>query len=499
MDYTAPIDIADHDGLPEIPACVVEEIASWRRIVRKAPVQFERAAVELIREANRQEPGIRQAIIDEIAALGADAAVDRDEVQRTMAAAFSAPPDLSPSELAERQRRRPINGEAVRAPEPPPPKSPDDYCALDATPLPRPVTAAAFTTPGQWPNEEPPPVDWLAAQRIPRGDVCALHGDGGAGKTDVALRLAANVARGAPDWLGDEIASGPVVIVSAEELEREIRRRLWLHGKRDGYSPGNIAKLHLWFPERDAPDTALAVPDRTSGIMRPTPLFDSIAAGIVAVQPVLVVVDNVAATFAGNQNDRVMVRTYVNLWRAVARINSRPAVLLIDHPSLSGLTSGSGRGGNTDWRNAVRSALYLRLPEEKVDVDRGIRVLETMKSNYGPSGPKTQLRLQWTDGGLEREASPTSLHRLAKDAECEAVFLRLLDERNGQGSHVGRKTSSMYAPKVFAAMPNNGGFTKHALADAMERLFAVGTVREVWDAKRRHDYIDRAESVEISK
>ena len=47
-------------------------------------------------------------------------------------------------------------------------------------------------TPAEWPDEEPPPVDWLADQRIPRGDVSALHGDGGSGKTDVALQLAAN-------------------------------------------------------------------------------------------------------------------------------------------------------------------------------------------------------------------------------------------------------------------------------------------------------------------
>jgi hypothetical protein len=32
-------------------------------------------------------------------------------------------------------------------------------------------------------------------QQDPRGDVTTLHGDGGAGKTDIALRLAANVAR----------------------------------------------------------------------------------------------------------------------------------------------------------------------------------------------------------------------------------------------------------------------------------------------------------------
>src|SRR5882757_8901697 len=115
---------------------------------------------------------------------------------------------------------------------------------------------------------------------------------------------------------------------------------MWLHSQRDGLDASDLAGLLLWF------------------------------------------VDNVAATFTGNQNDRVMVRSYVNLWRTIARQASRPAVLLLDHPSLSGLTNGSGRGGNMDWRNAVRSALYLRVPEDKAEADRGIRVLETQKSNY---------------------------------------------------------------------------------------------------------------------
>ena len=55
-----------------------------------------------------------------------------------------------------------------------------------------------------------------------------------------------------------------------------------------------------------------------------------------------VVVDNVAATFAGNQNDRVSVRSFVNLWRQIAHGPSKPAVLLLDHPSLSGLTKEAG-------------------------------------------------------------------------------------------------------------------------------------------------------------
>jgi hypothetical protein len=108
------------------------------------------------------------------------------------------------------------------------------------------------------------------------------------------------------------------------------------------------------------------------------------------VHPVGVIVDNVAATFGGQQNDRGMARSYVNLWRTIARGPSRPAVILIDHPSLSGLTNGTGRGGSVDWWNALRCVNYLYPSDEQAEADRGIRILETKKSNYGPHGKTTQ-------------------------------------------------------------------------------------------------------------
>ena len=400
-----------------------------------------------------------------------------DEIQMLFAAAF------------EGKARATLNGHAM-IDEAPPPLSEADYGEMQET-TPEPILPAVFITPANWPNEAPPPVDWLAEQRIPRGDVTTLHGDGGAGKTDSGLQLAANIARRSPYWFGHAIERGAVVVISAEEPEREVRRRVWLHGQRDGYDAESLTDLHLWFPD-DVAGAVLAVADR-SGIMHPTPLLRSLTAGIEAIAPALVLVDNVAATFAGNQNDRVMVRSYVNLWRAIARGPSRPAVLLLDHPSLSGLTNGTGRGGNMDWRNAVRSALYLRSPDDKSEADRGVRILETVKSNYGPTG--NPIRLQWAEGGLALEHAPSSLHRQAKDAECDETFLRLLDERNAQGRHVGDRPSAIYAPKVFAGMDGNGGFTVQPFAGAMDRLFASGSITLAQDgppSKRRNRIVRAA-------
>ena len=236
----------------------------------------------------------------------------------------------------------------------------------------------------------------------------------------------------------------------------------------------------------------MAVVDRYTGIMRPTRIMQEIAASIADLAPVLVIVDNVAATCAGNQIERLVARSYVNLWRQIAHGPSKPAVLLLDHPSLSGMTNNTGRGGNMDWRNAVRCALWLRQADDKAEADRGIRILETTKSNYGPPG--NPLRLQWADGGLQLEHAPTSLHRLAKDAECDETFLRLLDEREGQGRHVSSEPrATTYAATAFAAMPNNGGFMRNAFAAAMERLLQAGKIHQIMEgsASRRRGRLVR--------
>jgi RecA-family ATPase len=453
------------DNRPEINEVTYAKIDAWADLIKQSPLidrlaMFRAAATDLYARGLQENSTAKFKSIEEsIEVIGSDyAELPIETVSAVMLDAVTTARIQGTTPVAIKD----AIGEEL------PPAGPEDYGTTIAV-EPEAVAPAVFITPANWPQEAPPPVDWLVTNRIPRGDVTSLHGDGGAGKTDIALQLAANLVREAPDWLAHDITPGPAVFISAEEPEREIRRRIWHHGQKAGYGIEALTDLHLWFPAESG-DGIMAVPER-NGVMRPTPLFRSIAAAIEVAAPVLVVVDNVAATFAGNQNDRVMVRSFVNLWRAIARGPSRPAVLLLDHPSLSGLTNGTGRGGNMDWRNAVRSALHLRPADDKAEADQGVRIIETTKSNYGPSGPQTGLRLRWNDGGLALESAPSSLHRLAKDQQCDEIFLRLMDERNAQGRPVGDKAGRNYAPAIFADHDSNGGYTRAAFAKAMERLF----------------------------
>jgi RecA-family ATPase len=305
---------------------------------------------------------------------------------------------------------------------------------------------------------------WLATHRIPADDVTILSGDGSTGKTTVALQLGVSVARDLGDWLGTTTLSGPVIFYSAEEPENEMRRRLDRVSRKRGINPDEIEQLYFHFAE---PDKALLGISTPAGMITPTATFYALRRSVADIKPALLIVDSVAAVFGGNQNDRVQARTFVSMFRRLAH-EAACAIVLLDHPSLSGMNSGTGRGGNMDWSNVVRSRLYLRTVEEE---ETSFRELEVVKSNYGPSGEK--VRLCWEDGSFVLKGAQSMPQQAATFAKIDDVFLKLIEERNAQGRWVTPNKATGYAPKELATMPGASGCTAPAFANAMERLLTA--------------------------
>jgi ElaB/YqjD/DUF883 family membrane-anchored ribosome-binding protein len=149
------------------------------------------------------------------------------------------------------------------------------------------------------------------------------------------------------------------------------------------------------------------------------------------------------------------------------------AIVLIAHPSLTGISTGSGSSGSTAWNNSVRSRLYLERikDDDGREIDPDLRVLRVKKANYGPAG--IELRLRWRNGAFILDGPTGGFDKLAADAKAERVFLDLLAAFTAQGRDVSSKTSSAYAPAVFAKHPNAEGISKQAFACTMERLLAA--------------------------
>jgi RecA-family ATPase len=264
---------------------------------------------------------------------------------------------------------------------PPPPEGPEDGLSREGDARSTFVTK----TPAEWNGVEPARQEWLAAARIPLGDVTVFSGNGGAGKTETAVHLLVSVAARLGDWLGCTVESGPALLLSCEEPEGNIRDRVERICRHRGIDPHSIKDLHLHFPDLEA--TWLASADRAGRIAK-TPFFGQVEAWVAAWRPRLVVIDSNAAIFDGDAISRRQVRTFVAMLRKVARKHDT-AIVLLDHPSIRGMADGSGTANSVDWRNSVRSMLHLSDPTKQ---DQDVRELEVKKTNYGRVGEKIKLR-----------------------------------------------------------------------------------------------------------
>lgn len=328
-----------------------------------------------------------------------------------------------------------------------------------------------------------PERDWLVPDLIPAGTVTLLTGDGGTGKSLLALQLAAACALGKP-WLGRGVAAGRALLVSAEDDEDELHRRIADIVAAEAVDLADLDNLSL--RSLAGEDALLATLDLRSATLRASDLFRELDAFLAELRPVVLVLDTLADLFPGNENDRTQARQFIGLLRGLA-MRHHCAVVLLAHPSLSGMQSGAGTSGSTGWSNSVRSRLYLRRVlqgEEEPNPDA--RVLETMKANYGPTGG--EIALTWQDGVFVPDAAESGLDRIARRNRAERVFLKLLRLFTEQGRRVNGGGGQTYAPSVFAAHPEAEGVTQKALRDAMERLLHSGRVVNVEtgrESKRR--------------
>ena len=323
-----------------------------------------------------------------------------------------------------------------------------------------------------------PPQLWHVPGLIPHRTVTLFSGDGGTGKSLLALQLAVATTAGR-EWLGRDVQPGCCLYVSAEDDLGELHRRVERITRTQGIDLAQLDQLKI--VPLAGEDAVLASPDQRGNIIASTPLFACLVKLVQEHRPRLVVLDTSADFFAGSEIDRTQVRQFIGLLRGLA-IRSETAVLLLSHPSLTGMSSGSGLSGSTAWNNSVRSRLYLSriLTKEgsnttELDTDR--RTLATMKANYAASGGALSLR--WNEGVfvLDEAASISTLSAAGQHARIDAIFLDLLAQYLGEGRSVNVAPSANYAPLVFSLDARANGITKRAFVAAMNRLLGAQRIR----------------------
>jgi len=197
----------------------------------------------------------------------------------------------------------------------------------------------------------------------------------------------------------------------------------------------------------------------------------------------LAVFDTLSDVFAGNELDRQQARQFVQSGLSYFARQINGASLACGHPSLAGVSSGSGNSGSTGWPGAFRSHVYLEVPKPEKDEEPDpaavdARVLTRKKSNWAKPGEKIEMR--WKDGVFEHTPAPGGILGSIERRTADRVFVDLVDKANNEKRFVSASpTAGNFAPKAFAKRPDREGYDKADLSRAMERLFVSGAIINV--------------------
>ena len=355
------------------------------------------------------------------------------------------------------------------------------------------IRAIEILDPIAWQDRPIPERKWLVPGLIPMRSVTMLSGDGGLGKSILALQLIAACALGSPTqprkWVGRPVMPCKAFGLFCEDEADELHRRMSDVVASQDSELGDLENAQLC--SRVGLDNALMSWQSPWEPGEPTGLFAEVMNHCIESGAQLIVLDSLHDVFPGDEIKRTHARQFLNELRTIAT-ETNGAVLLTAHPSLTGRNSGTGESGSTAWSNAARSRLYL-LRSEGAREDE--RTLTTKKSNYAVAGGEIALR--WRDGVLAALEDDTGMVGSIKRGNAEKTFLTCLDALRSEGREVSDKSrAGNYAAKIFAIRPEANGFDKRAFGLAMERLFSQKMIRvEIYGDRpsRRFERIVRTE------
>ena len=291
------------------------------------------------------------------------------------------------------------------------------------------------------------------------------------------MQLATCAAMGLP-FLGMELAPRKVLY-----FRPKTRRTNFVAARADinaglGIEMGDLEDRLVW-RVLDGDDALLAASDEHSKRLVGTPTYSNLVDYCRSTVCGFVIVDTVADTFGGLEIDRQQVTRYVRLIEACARATGGAAVLLA-HPSVSGMKEGTGISGNTAWRNAVRSVIYMRRPtvEEAFGTKaRDVRVFERLKGNFAPSN--SLLNLRYFEGHFLVDQPAPGGTSAWDPITNEVKVMRAIREAIRRGKLLSpANNSSAHAPKVLMLFPEMQGMTRLAIDRAINAMTAKGELRE---------------------
>lgn len=352
----------------------------------------------------------------------------------------------------------------------------------------KPLDELALFSPADWQGVPPPARKWRWESFIPDNQATLFTGAGATGKSLTAQQKCTCIAMGIP-LFGVPTRQCPTLYVTCEDDLDELHRRQEAICRALGIRMEDTrGKLYLLSLQGKV-GNELATFDG-DGKMSIAPRYHQIEQACLSLGIKHVTLDNTAHFFAGNENDRHQVASYVNLNNGLA-VTIDGSVVMVGHPNKAG----DSYSGSTAWENQVRSRLYLEVPknnDEGVPIDPDMRVLRNEKANYSQRG--AEVRFYWVQGAFVLEEQRTDVEQDTRESAQafheNTLFMKLLDMLSDQRRNVSHKPrAGNYAPKIMAGMPAAKGYSKAQFERAMERLFMLDQIiadAPLWLGSDRH-------------
>jgi hypothetical protein len=354
-----------------------------------------------------------------------------------------------------------------------------DMCIAKARAMPKGAEAGAEATrqaaperhPIDWlalRDKSPPERDWVISNWFPANSVCLLAGKGGIGKTLLAQHLATSIVMGR-EFIARVPKPRRVLMWAGEDDHDELwRRQVRINSLFDA-TPESLESLVLH--SYAGADITLAAP--VFGQLAPTPMMEELRAQVQDYRADVVIIDNVARVFGGNENERHAVTTFIAWLQGVC---APAAVMLLSHPAKG---VGSEYSGSTAWEGAVRTRLFMSdaRPGQVRDADDGeiaddkARYISRRKANYSPLDCR---RLDLEGGLLVPEPVDFAGPETAPDErEVRAAVRHAMERLADMKLHVALGSrSDAYLPKLAEQYRLLGRVTRKQFARAVDRMVA---------------------------
>ncbi len=313
----------------------------------------------------------------------------------------------------------------------------------------------------RWLGKEPAPLEFTIEDLVPEGMVTLFVADGGAGKSLLAQLAMACFPTG-KSFLGKATKPGAAVGIFAEDPDQVLHIRQMRINQLIEIDMEDLGgrSYPISFSRHDATMWRNG---------EPTPFLGDLEEQLRAIDDLrLLVLDNAALLYHGNENDRVEVTAFVRALTGMAE-RLQIGIILTSHTSKSSDDSVAKVGsGSTAWVFACRSVI-------KLESDGDAATLTLVKANH--VRPGLEIPLEWKGSVLVAKAPPDSLEERARKRQIDRLIFERVEQAGAANWPLSAtaQTGDRYLPKALA---KRGGFKAKEIKAAMHLHLEAGNLQQ---------------------